>query len=456
MNMRCALFYFMLFLSGAALFASAILSTASPLQADEADVMTVRQAEGKLYAQPVKIAPVIESLRKGAQVLVLRQKGEWYAVSLADQRLGWAHQSIFTPEAAAAAETAAAPNHAPTPKTAAANAAGQSAVLKVPSGRVRSAPSFDAPLAFGLREGERFTVVTKQGDWYHIKSTGGKPGWIYKTLVQLSAPSPPEAATPKPVEAHPPAAPAAVSSETETAAPPAEKRLVVSLKVSSGRVRTGPSKASPKAFSIRRGTRAEVTETDGGWYHILLPDGRKGWSYKKMFDIVGKKEVTAPSAQKKSTAPKPGAAASEKKEQQKASDTLDPAKASNTADPLKVAGKKKSGVEKEIRAIRFEAPPEGDESIIFDLSSFNPPKTYTVNGKEGPMVVCEFTDTRLSPDIGNTIPVNGKLITGLTVQKPSDQDAVIRVEASLDPRYEYSVDQMFFKKNNRYIMTFKK
>ena len=59
------------------------------------------ESSGKLYAQPVKIAPVMETLEKGAKVLVLHQKGDWYAVSLPDQRLGWAHQSIFTPCSAA-------------------------------------------------------------------------------------------------------------------------------------------------------------------------------------------------------------------------------------------------------------------------------------------------------------------------------------------------------------------
>ena len=182
MNMRCDRSFFISFLSGLALYAAATLFGCPSLFAEEAGVLTVQTAEGKLYAQPVKIAPVMETLEKGAKVLVLYQKGEWYAVSLPDQRLGWAHQSIFTPEKTVA-ETASAPK-TKAPEASAPAPAGRNAVLKVTSGRVRNAPSRDAGLAFGLIKGDPFTVLAKQGDWYQIRTAKGQTG------VDLSHPCP--------------------------------------------------------------------------------------------------------------------------------------------------------------------------------------------------------------------------------------------------------------------------
>jgi|GEM_PF-6107886 len=406
------------------------------LMADEADVLTVQAGEGKLYAQPVKIAPVIEVLEKGARLLLLHQKGEWCAVSLPDQRLGWAHQSIFAPETAAyEPEKPADPVSLPTISQ---EARGKRAVLKVNSGRVRSAPSLDAELVFGLSRGARFTILAQQGDWYYIQSQSGQRGWLYHTLVDFSQPIPPETED-KPAESANPsmesdATPVAVDHTTpqpepaagdtenapterddasDTAAKSAGYGFQVVVKVRSGRVRTGPSMTSPTAFGILRGTRAEVVAAEGRWYRILLPDGRTGWAYETLFDMVGQEGVHAPEAPPNSAV-------------------------------------------KELRAIDFDTTPEGHEVLTIELNAFNPPKTYTINDKTVPLVVCEFADTRLSSGIGKTIPTHGKLVTAVSIRQTGGADSPVRVEAALDPRFKYSVDQVFFKKNNRYVVTFKK
>ena len=527
MNLRCDRSLIISFLSGLALYAAATLLGCPSLFAEEADVMTVQTVEGKLYAQPVKIAPVMETLEKGAKVLVLHQKGEWYAVSLPDQRLGWAHQSIFTPEKTIAKKTEPSPKtvaheaSTPTledesPEASAPSPAGENAILKVTSGRVRNAPSRDAGLAFGLIKGDPFTVLAKQGDWYQIRTAKGQTGWVYHTLVQFLPPAPPSVAeAPEagedsattaaenaaavkgppsqtedaesetedamasadstlseskaaavetenaaastesapsenkkaPSEAQEPFAAAdTVPPEAEKAATTADGGFTVALKVRSGRVRTGPSMSSPTAFSIPRGTRANVTETEGGWHHILLPDGRTGWSYKTMFDIVGEKDVIAPEAPEKAGAAVPAPPVVEKTAEKQTAAVKEAAAAPQSEAPAA----------KEIKGIRFEITPEGDENIVFELNAFNPPKTYTVDDNSVPKVVCEFADTRLSPGIGKSVPTNGKLVTALSIRQPGGGDSPIRVEASLDPRFKYSVDQVFFKKTNLYIITFKK
>ena len=440
MNMRCCRSFFISFLSGLALYAAAALPGCPLLLADETKVLTVRSADGNLYAQPVKIAEVIERLREGTQVLALHQKGEWYAVSLADQRLGWAHQSIFAQEdsiadiettaeiatateigttadieATAPVETLSEIDTAEIPPSA---QTGRSAVLRVNSGRVRSAPSLDAEIEFGLARNDPFEVLAEEGEWYQIKTEGGRTGWIYHTLVQFLPDSPPSGAREDSVQ--PTTEKAAVTAEnapleTEKSPAPGEEQLIVELRVSSGRVRTAPSKTSSTAFTIPRGTRAIVTKTEAGWYHILLPDGRTGWSYMKLYDIVSENGVNTPEIRTEASASV-----------------------------------------KEIKNIRFESKPDGDETIIFVLNSFNPPNTFTVEDKHMPMVVCEFAETRLAPDIGSSIPVDGNLVTALSIRKPGDRHSPLRVEAILDPRFKYSVEQVFFKKSNVYVMNFKK
>jgi hypothetical protein len=71
-------------------------------------------------------------------------------------------------------------------------------------------------------------------------------------------------------------------------------------------------------------------------------------------------------------------------------------------------------------------------------------------------VVCEFADTRLSPNIGSTVPGRGELVKAVSVRRDGGANSPVRIEAAIDPRFKYSVDQFFFKKENRYVITFKK
>lgn len=447
-------------MSGAAIWAAAGLFC-GPAAAADPDVLTVRTAEAKLFAQPVKIAPVIETLKSGAELLVLHRKGDWFAVSLPDQRLGWVHQSSFTAEAPAPAASAEPP------ETASSGAPERTATLAAASGRVRKAPSLQAPLAFGLRRGSRFTVTDQQGDWYHIRSAGGQTGWIYHTLVAFASPPPSEPEAPGAEgEAPTPTGTAAAAPEgggEDAASAPAEGaspevaseadglRTAV-LKVRSGRVRTGPSKDAPTAFGILRGTRVTVTETEGEWHRILLPDGRSGWASQTMFEIVEAPEAMGDADSGKA---EPPPAASETQRTLKPK-TGEKSAAAATPKAETTAAAPEAASAREIRAIHFETTPEGHETIRFELNGFHPPKTYTLDGRDAPMVVCEFENTRLSPGIGGSIPANGVLVKGISVRQPGGAGSPVLVEASLDPRFKYSVDQVFFKKSNLYVMTFKK
>jgi type IV pilus secretin PilQ/predicted competence protein len=55
-------------------------------------------------------------------------------------------------------------------------------ITNVRSARVRESPSFDAPVEYGLVEGDSVVVRKRQGDWYFIVRDDGKKGWGYKSI----------------------------------------------------------------------------------------------------------------------------------------------------------------------------------------------------------------------------------------------------------------------------------
>ncbi|RME59700.1 MAG: SH3 domain-containing protein, partial [Caldilineae bacterium] len=64
------------------------------------------------------------------------------------------------------------------------------AVVQTPRLNVRAAPSTQAPVVGQVTEGERITVLGRNGEgtWLRIESAGGLSGWVYTELTQLSVP----------------------------------------------------------------------------------------------------------------------------------------------------------------------------------------------------------------------------------------------------------------------------
>jgi len=68
--------------------------------------------------------------------------------------------------------------------------------IRVNSARVRESPSFDAPVQYGLLEGETALVLKRLGEWFYIMGDDGKKGWGHRSIFDI--PSEVRFASPKP------------------------------------------------------------------------------------------------------------------------------------------------------------------------------------------------------------------------------------------------------------------
>ena len=80
----------------------------------------------------------------------------------------------------------AAKNRPAAPATGSASTAPSSTVsgagvIKMSGVNFRTKPSSSAKLIRGMKEGEKVTILLKDGQWYKIKDSKGKSGWVTAT-----------------------------------------------------------------------------------------------------------------------------------------------------------------------------------------------------------------------------------------------------------------------------------
>ncbi|MBL7205922.1 MAG: SH3 domain-containing protein [Desulfobacteraceae bacterium] len=182
------------------------------------------------------------------------------------------------------------------------------------------------------------------------------------------------------------------------------KRLFVKVHV--GNVREEPSTTSRVKFRLEMGDPVTVTGKRGGWVAVKLDDGRFGWVYHTLL-----------------------------------TDSIVPQKATARAT-------------REIKAIRPEVAAKDVAKVIFELNGPFPPQTMIVEG-EKPRVVCDFFDAGLASDIGDSIEVNNGIVEKIRTGMHKWPEFKVRVVLDLVPERNYEVDQIFFEKENYYVLVVK-
>lgn len=376
----------------------------------------VRTPVGNLHTQPSDGAPVIDVLKQGDAITPLYRQGEWYAVKLPDQRLGWIHQSLVQgPTAVAATDETSpqmvSPDSTPvesddtteTPKPTDQPPEVQEVAAEEPfevmvntmGGRIRETPSLDAAVKFVLGKGARAFVTAKQEKWYFIRTSDNRNGWAHQMLFDRL---PPAVASPDGAAATVgETGPSSGSGEMATASG-TDAEFTAALNVPRGRVRKGPSLDAEILFTLSRGETVTVADEEGDWYEILTQNGRTGWSHRKLFTRETARRITA---------------------------------------------------------IGFKTLENGDEEVSFTLSDFFYPNTFALDDERIPKVVCDFPDARPNADIAETIPVNGRFVQQLRVGIHGGEDRKTRVVVDLNPEKRYNVEQLLYKKTRRYTLTFK-
>jgi len=182
------------------------------------------------------------------------------------------------------------------------------------------------------------------------------------------------------------------------------KRLYVKVYV--GNVREEPSMTSRVKFRLEMGDPVTVTGKRGGWVAVKLDNGRFGWVYHTLL-----------------------------------TDSI-------------VAQKATDRITREVKAIRPEVAAKGVVKVVFELNGPFPPQTMIVEGKK-PRVVCDFFDAGFASDIGDSIEVNNGIVEKIRTGVHKWPKFKIRVVLDLVPERNYEVDQIFFEKENYFVLEVK-
>lgn len=112
---------------------------------------------------------------------------------------------------------------------------------------LRSLPSTQGKRLALLARGTPVEGLAKVGQWWKVRTPSGQVGYVAGWLM---------------------------GSE-----PPAEEAPSGFVMASRAYVRQGPSLESPPLTLLPRGTKVTLVAEEGGWYRVLLKDGRQGWMH---------------------------------------------------------------------------------------------------------------------------------------------------------------------------------
>jgi hypothetical protein len=113
-----------------------------------------------------------------------------------------------------------------------------------------------------------------------------------------------------------------------------------------------------------------------------------------------------------------------------------------------------SAVRREVRKIRVESAPGGEEKVLLWIDGFRPPRHFALEG-DRPRIVCDFYDTRLGKDADRRIQLKGRLIRQLRTGFYGGKRPKLRIVLDLVPEKNYEVDQIYYRKNKLYTITVK-
>lgn len=134
--------------------------------------------------------------------------------------------------------------------------------------------------------------------------------------------------------------------------------------------------------------------------------------------------------------------------------TAEVAESEKLADPVEntPAPKEEEGpsVDPLLLDVTFENTSNKGEMVLFKLNGFYPPAV--IGEEEGtPLVICNFTGTRLDEKVVPTQLIHGEYIEQVNVQELKDT-GLVRVTLELVPNKNYDLQQVFFKEDNLFVI----
>lgn len=104
-----------------------------------------------------------------------------------------------------------------------------------------------------------------------------------------------------------------------------------------------------------------------------------------------------------------------------------------------------------IKKIQFEKTSSAEEKVFFTLNGFYPPEIFPLKG-ERPRIVCDFLNAQLENPIGCLTETDGDFIQDIRIGIHSSPKPKIRVVLDLVPNQAYNVQQIFFRKENIFLI----
>jgi SH3-like domain-containing protein len=393
----------------------------------DGDKQIVSQADlGYVYGAPDFKAKILFRLIKGRTYPFIKRKGSWYQIRLEDGRTGWAHETLFNepPQASQSAqvlkeqpvETKISRNTAPASKDDAKNqpetpthtskevytplsvVPGNEVQAKVSLVRVYDTPGTDGTIIFWLEKGKVYPLLGSQNDWLHIKIDDERTGWVQRRAFSIGDESGKEISstmTDAKMEEQ--------NIESQEPQTRADDGKWLTSNVVLGGAYERPALDAKIKFRLEKGKKYAYLKKRENWYLIELEDGRTGWAHQSLFRKAKKKEV--------------------------------------------LTAKKN----REISTIRYDITTEGEERVYFELNDFFSPQIFLAEDDESKLV-CDFLNVGAKPDLPPYIKGTGKIIRKIRSEVFSDSIRVI-IDLNIDSNYD--VQQLFFKKENLFILSFK-
>jgi hypothetical protein len=103
-----------------------------------------------------------------------------------------------------------------------------------------------------------------------------------------------------------------------------------------------------------------------------------------------------------------------------------------------------------ILEISFDDSSSRGEMVLFRLNDFSPPTVSAIE-KDNPRVLCDFMAMNLDSSVQKTIETNGQYIERIRTARHHDPEKV-RVVLDLLPNRDYDLQQVFFRKDNLFVL----
>lgn len=124
--------------------------------------LNMRKGAGTKYS-------VICKLKKNTKVNILSQKDNWYNIQLSNNKTGWVHKNYILLESNSFTETY------------------KKGVVTVSSLNVRKGAGTKYSIIDKLKKNSKVNIVSLNGNWFKIKLSSNKIGWVHKNYVKYTS-----------------------------------------------------------------------------------------------------------------------------------------------------------------------------------------------------------------------------------------------------------------------------